>query len=304
MRSLRGEMFLLLTAFIWGTAFVAQSMGMDHIGAFTFNAARSFVGAFAVFIIVLVNDKIQNKDKSIDKKHNNKLYIRGGIICGLILFAASGFQQVGMQYTTAGKAGFITTLYIILVPIIGVFLKKKAGAKVWISTIIAIVGIYLLSIKEGLTIGIGDTYVICCALVFSFHIIVVDKYSSITDVIKMSCVQLIVCGVSSLAVAIIFENINIDGLIKTIGPILYTGVLSSGVAYTCQMIGQKDTKPAVASILMSLEAVFAALGGWIILNERLSIKELIGCVLVFIAVIITQIPDKREYIEDGNEIVS
>lgn len=304
MRSLRGEMFLLLTAFIWGTAFVAQSMGMDHIGAFTFNAARSFVGAFAVFIIVLVNDKIQNKNKSIDKKHNNKLYIRGGIICGLILFAASGFQQVGMQYTTAGKAGFITTLYIILVPIIGVFLKKKAGAKVWISTIIAIVGIYLLSIKEGLTIGIGDTYVICCALVFSFHIIVVDKYSSITDVIKMSCVQLIVCGVSSLAVAIIFENINIDGLIKTIGPILYTGVLSSGVAYTCQMIGQKDTKPAVASILMSLEAVFAALGGWIILNERLSIKELIGCVLVFIAVIITQIPDKREYIEDGNEIVS
>lgn len=304
MRSLRGEMFLLLTAFIWGTAFVAQSMGMDHIGAFTFNAARSFVGAFAVFIIVLVNDKIQNKDKSIDKKHNNKLYIRGGIICGLILFAASGFQQVGMQYTTAGKAGFITTLYIILVPIIGVFLKKKAGVKVWISTIIAIVGIYLLSIKEGLTIGIGDTYVICCALVFSFHIIVVDKYSSITDVIKMSCVQLIVCGVSSLAVAIIFENINIDGLIKTIGPILYTGVLSSGVAYTCQMIGQKDTKPAVASILMSLEAVFAALGGWIILNERLSIKELIGCVLVFIAVIITQIPDKREYIEDGNEIVS
>lgn len=304
MRSLRGEMFLLLTAFIWGTAFVAQSMGMDHIGAFTFNAARSFVGAFAVFIIVLVNDKIQNKNKSIDKKHNNKLYIRGGIICGVILFAASGFQQVGMQYTTAGKAGFITTLYIILVPIIGVFLKKKAGAKVWISTIIAIVGIYLLSIKEGLTIGIGDTYVICCALVFSFHIIVVDKYSSITDVIKMSCVQLIVCGVSSLAVAIIFENINIDGLIKTIGPILYTGVLSSGVAYTCQMIGQKDTKPAVASILMSLEAVFAALGGWIILNERLSIKELIGCVLVFIAVIITQIPDKREYIEDGNEIVS
>lgn len=304
MRSLRGEMFLLLTAFIWGTAFVAQSMGMDHIGAFTFNAARSFVGAFAVFIIVLVNDKIQNKNKSIDKKHNNKLYIRGGIICGLILFAASGFQQVGMQYTTAGKAGFITTLYIILVPIIGVFLKKKAGVKVWISTIIAIVGIYLLSIKEGLTIGIGDTYVICCALVFSFHIIVVDKYSSITDVIKMSCVQLIVCGVSSLAVAIIFENINIDGLIKTIGPILYTGVLSSGVAYTCQMIGQKDTKPAVASILMSLEAVFAALGGWIILNERLSIKELIGCVLVFIAVIITQIPDKREYIEDGNEIVS
>lgn len=304
MRSLRGEMFLLLTAFIWGTAFVAQSMGMDHIGAFTFNAARSFVGAFAVFIIVLVNDKIQNKNKSIDKKHNNKLYIRGGIICGVILFAASGFQQVGMQYTTAGKAGFITTLYIILVPIIGVFLKKKAGVKVWISTIIAIVGIYLLSIKEGLTIGIGDTYVICCALVFSFHIIVVDKYSSITDVIKMSCVQLIVCGVSSLAVAIIFENINIDGLIKTIGPILYTGVLSSGVAYTCQMIGQKDTKPAVASILMSLEAVFAALGGWIILNERLSIKELIGCVLVFIAVIITQIPDKREYIEDGNEIVS
>lgn len=302
MKAFKGEIFLLITALIWGTAFVAQSMGMDYIGPFTFNASRSFVGALAIYIIIVIS-KYFNKKNKIEEV-NNKLYIKGGIICGIILFGASGFQQVGMQYTTAGKAGFITTLYIIIVPIIGIFLKRKAGIKVWISVAIAVTGMYLLSIKDGFTIGSGDAYVLCCALVFSFHIITVDKYSSITNVVKMSCVQLIVCGTISLITAMIFENISISSISEAIGPILYTGVMSSGIAYTCQMIGQKYTKPSVSSLIMSLESVFAALGGWIILSETLSAKELTGCILVFCAVIIAQIPEARKQDIDGIKVMN
>lgn len=292
MRSFKGEIFLFITAFIWGTTFVAQSQAMDYIGPFTFNASRSFIGAIAVYIIINVSEYL-NKEKQQDKKENNRLFIKGGVICGMILFTSAGFQQVGLQHTDVSKAGFITTLYIIFVPIIGIFLKKKAGSKVWISVIIAMIGMYLLSIKDGFTIEFGDACILMCAFVFSFQIIIVDRYSSITNAVKMSCVQLTVCGIASFIAAIIFENISISKIMEAIYPILYAGFISSGIAFTFQMIGQQYTKPAVSSLIMSLESVFAALGGWLLLNEKLSQKELIGCALVFLAVIIAKMPTTK-----------
>ena len=291
MKQFRGALLLMFAALIWGTAFVAQSLGMDYIGPLTFNSMRNFIGALALTPVVLFLRKKQDPTKAPGAAANyRKTLLVGGLLCGTALAVASCLQQVGIKFTTVGKAGFLTALYIVIVPVFGLFLKKRVPTAVWISVVIAAAGTYLLSIKEGFSIGMGDLFVILCAVVYSVHILVIDHYSPMVSGVELSCVQFIVAGVLSGVIAFILETPNALDILRTAGPLLYTGVLSSGVAYTFQILGQKETPPAVASLIMSLESVFAALSGWLFLKEGMQGKELLGCVLVFTAVILAQIP--------------
>ncbi|MEG1427954.1 MAG: DMT family transporter [Oscillospiraceae bacterium] len=288
-RNLKGALMLLVASLIWGTAFVAQSMG-NSIGPFTFNAVRNFVGVICLVPVILFVESKRKKLHVEAVAKPNRVYIAGGVICGVALFGASSLQQIGLQFTSAGKAGFLTALYIVIVPILGLFFKKKVGVKIWISVGIAAVGTYLLSVKEGFSIEIGDVFLILCALVFSVHILLIDRYSPLTDAIKLSAMQFLTCAVISAVVALIFEHPQPMEILQVWGPILYAGIMSSSVAFTLQVVGQRDTPPAVASLIMSLESVFAVLAGWVILNEQLAPKEMFGCALVFLAVILAQIP--------------
>lgn len=291
--SIKGNFILMLTAFIWGTAFVAQSVGMDYVGPFTFITIRYIIGGiFLIPCIFLLNKFNKNSNKAANR-NNKHLYI-GGLACGIVLFTASGFQQIGMQYTTVGKSGFITALYVIIVPMMGLLFGKKVQKRVWFSVAIALVGLYLLCMKENLQVSKGDFLTLMCAICFSIHILVIDKFSPLVDGVRMSCIQFFVAGILGIIPMIIFENPNFEGLKQAYSPILYAGIMSSGVAYTLQIIGQRYTSPVMATLIMSLESVFAALSGWIILNEFLSIKEFIGCILVFAGIVIAQLPDKKE----------
>ena len=234
-----------------------------------------------------------------DVDGTRKDLIQGGIACGLLLFAASSLQQMGIQYTTAGKAGFITAFYIVFVPVLGIFLKKAAGWKVWMSVFLALIGLYFLCIKEGFSIGKGDIMIFACALVFAVHILVIDYYSPKVDGVKMSCIQFFVCGIASLPFMFLTETPQIGNILDARMPILYAGVMSCGVAYTLQILGQKHANPAIASLLLSMESCFSVLSGWIILGETLSAREGIGCVLMFVAIILAQLPDKREKLKNG-----
>lgn len=291
--SLRGESMLLLTAFIWGIAFVAQRVGGDIVGPFTFNAVRMFIGGFTLLpcIYLLRNKSTIKKEQAVTKKQllskNKKLYI-GGILCGAILFIAGSLQQIGLTYTTASKAGFITALYIIIVPILGIFLKKRPSITLWISILIALFGMYLLCITDGFKIATGDILIILCAFSFSVHILVIDYFSPFVDGVKMSCIQFFVCGLFSSIAMFLVETPHISFIFQAWIPLLYTGILSCGVAYTFQILGQKKVNPVIASLIMSLESVFSALGGWILLGESLSSRELIGCIFVFAAIILAQ----------------
>ena len=293
--SLRGESMLLVAAFIWGIAFIAQRVGGNMIGSFTFNAVRMLIGGFTLLpCIYLLRNKttIDNKPDVTKKQWINKnkqLYI-GGILCGIILFFASNLQQIGLSYTTASKAGFLTALYIIIVPIIGIFFKKYPSITLWISIFFALCGIYLLCITDGFNISTGDILVILSAFAFSIHILAIDHFSSYVDGVKMSCIQFFVCGFLSSIAMFLFETPVLSSILHAWMPLLYTGVLSCGIAYTFQILGQKNVIPSIASLIMSLEAVFCALGGWILLGETLTFKELIGCLLVFSAIILAQIP--------------
>jgi len=294
-RSLRGESMLLLTAFIWGIAFVAQRVGGDMIGSFTFNAIRMLIGGFTLLpcIYLLRNKSNIKEEKVVTKKqwlNNNKKLFIGGILCGIILFVASNLQQIGLSYTTASKAGFITALYIIIVPIIGIFFKKYPSITLWISILIALCGMYLLCITDGFNISTGDILVVLSAMSFSFHILAIDHYSSHVNCVKLACIQFFVCGFFSFISMFLFESPVLSSILQAWIPLLYTGVLSCGVAYTFQILGQKNVIPSIASLIMSLEAVFCAIGGWILLGESLSIKEMVGCILVFVAIILAQIP--------------
>lgn len=293
LKKFRGSLLLLIASFIWGTAFVAQSMG-SQLGAFSFVAARNMVGFLFLLIVILVVDKARNKADIKKPVLENKIYIKGGIIGGLALFVAMILQQVGLEHTSAGKAGFLTALYIVIVPIFGIALKKRVGLKIWISVVIATIGTYFLSVTEDFTIGIGDLAIILCAVVFSIHILIIDHYSPKTDAIKLSAVQFLVCSLICIVLAVILEKPTLDQILAVIGPILYAGIMSSGIAFTLQIIAQSETPPAVASLIMSLESVFAVLAGWVILNELLSSKEILGCVLVFTAVVLAQIPIKQK----------
>ena len=289
--SLKSSLLLFLAAFIWGVAFVAQSVGMDYMGPLTFNGARFLMGSLVLLPFVLLRRK-QNK-KAGRAPASLKTTIIGGVCCGLALCSAALFQQYGIMYTTVGKAGFITTLYIILVPFFGIFLKKRIPGKVWIGAVIAAAGMYLLWMSEGLALSRGDTLVFICAILFSVHILVIDHFSPMADGVELSCIQFLTAGVIGSIGAILFEQPTLKCLIDGIIPLAYAGILSSGVAYTLQVVGQKDMDPTVASLILSMESVFSALAGWMILHQKLSGRELFGCVLVFMAVILVQLPEKK-----------
>lgn len=291
LKQFRGALLLTLTALIWGTAFVAQSLGMDYLGPFTFNGVRNFVAAVGLLPVIAFLRRRQGEAEARGAAGNSRktLWV-GGVLCGLALGVASSLQQIGIQFTTVGKAGFLTALYIVIVPLLGLLLKKRVALPVWVSVVIAAAGTYLLSIQEDFTIAAGDLFVILCAVCFSVHILLVDRFSPSVNGVELSCIQFLVAGVFSTIVAFLVETPNVQDILRSWGPILYTGLISSGVGYTLQILGQKDTPPAVASLIMSLESVFAALSGWLLLGQGMTGREAVGCALVFAAVVLAQIP--------------
>lgn len=297
MKSLPGKnlSLLFLTAFIWGTAFVAQAVGMDHIGPLTFNMARSFVGGVALIPVCLVFARIKSPEQRQAEKKERKTLLLGGLCCGAALGVASALQQLGIQYTTVGKAGFITALYIVIVPILGLFLRKKVGVKLWVSVVIAVFGLYLLCMSGSLALQKGDFLVLLCAVVFSIHIMVIDYFSPKVDGVQMSCIQFFVAGILSAVGMLVMEGVpSPHALAVSWVPILYAGALSSGVGYTLQIIGQKGVNPTIASLVLSLESVISVLAGWVILHQSLSSREALGCVLMFCAIILAQLPEKKK----------
>ena len=304
-QEIAGVLCLGLTALIWGTAFVAQKSGLDYLGPFTFNGVRSLIGGLALLPCIVLIDVINGQKPSLFGScvsgERRLALIKGGVYCGVILGIASSLQQYGIKYTSVGKAGFITTLYIIIVPLLGVFFRRKVGLVMWFCSLLAIFGMYLLCFRGGGELNVGDGLVFLCSIVFSLHILLVDRFAPQADGVRMSCIQFWVAGVIATICALLFEQVVWRDLLNAKWPLLYAGVMSCGVAYTLQIVGQKSVHPVVASLLMSLESVFAALSGWVILHERLSATELLGCAIIFIAVIIAQLPTKNEGKQGNNE---
>ena len=299
-KKLRGNLMLTLTALIWGASFVAQSVGNELVGPFTFNAVRTLLGALTLLPVIALLDRLRGPQPArtvAEKRRAGKVLWLGGLCCGAALFAASTMQQVGISFTTAGKAGFITALYIVLVPILGIFLGKRAPRIVWLCVAVAVAGLFLLCVKENFSIGKGDLLVLCCALLFAVHILIIDHFSPLVDGVRMSCIQFLVAGLLGVPLMFWFETPTFSGILAAWVPICYSGILSCGVAYTLQIVAQKDTDPTIASLLLSLESVFAALSGWALLHETLTLRELLGCALVFAAIILAQLPPKTKEIQ-------
>lgn len=297
----RQVVFPIITAMIWGSSFVAQSTSTEHIGAFTFNAARSFVGFLALLVVVqifrMVRKEPEIQQTPEEKKAGRKGLVLGGICCGIALALACNLQQLGMVAgASAGKTSFITTLYVVLVPICGLFLKKRVSPTVWISVLLAVAGLYCLCIKDSFSIAPSDLLVMLCAFGYTLHILVIDYFTQKVDGVKMSCIQFLSCAVLSAILMLIFEHPTWADITPCIGSILYVGVFSSGVAYTLQILAQKDSNPTLVALLLSLESVFGAVSGAIFLHETMTGKELVGCVLMLIAVVLAQIefPSKKK----------
>lgn len=315
-KKLKGNFMLLLTAMIWGSSFVAQRAGMDYIGPFTFNCLRCLLGGLVLMPVILLLSRFDRANADSDSEGKNtgnpeatddpvmetvapgkkidRTLVLGGVSCGLVLFAASSLQQIGLVYTTAGKAGFITALYIVIVPVLGIFIGKKIRPVIWLCVGLSIVGLYLLCMTGGFSVERGDLLVLLCALGFALHILVIDYFSPKTDGIKMSCIQFWVCGIVSLPFLFLTETVDWSNILNCWLPICYAGILSCGVAYTLQIVAQKNTEPTVASLLLSLESVFAVLAGILVLHEQITPRELMGCLIVFIAIIIAQLPSREE----------
>ena len=296
----RNSCLLFLTACIWGSSFVAQSVGMDYIGPYTFNCLRFLIGSLVLLPVIFFSRhrKKDQKDRSKDRTLQKKEMLCGGIVCGVVLCVASTLQQIGIIYTTAGKAGFLTAMYIVLVPVLGLFLKRKAGLQLWISVGLALIGLYLLCMKGAFSLNGGDVLLILCAVGFSVHIMVVDYFSPKLDGMILSCIQFLVAGLISGIGMLLSEQFDWHMILLVAKPILYSGVLSCGVGYTLQVIAQKGLNPTVASLLMSLESVVSVIAGFLVLHEVLSGRELLGCVFMFAAVILAQIPVKRLVLAD------
>ncbi len=290
--NLKYNLLMMLAALIWGSAFVAQRVGMDFNGPYTFNCVRSFIGSLALLPVILTFGRA-GAVRQLATRGGRRDLLLGGLVCGTVLTASTLFQQVGLTGTSAGKAGFITAQYILLVPLFGLFLGKRTTWLLWFAVAIALVGMYLLCVKDGLQVEKGDLCVLCCAVGFAFHILVIDHFAKRVDGILLSCVQFVVCGFLSGVLMFALEKPAFGALLKGWIPLLYTGILSSGVAYTLQIITQKHLSPAIAALVMSLESVFAALAGWIVLHEKLSPREFVGCVLVFAATLLAQVPPRR-----------
>lgn len=280
----------MLGTFIWGMAFIAQSVGMETIGPFTFQAIRCMLGVIFLFLVTFFFDWKIGMRASLQKWNSKKLWI-SGIICGTALFAATSLQQVGLVYTAPGKAGFLTAMYIVLVPVLGIFVHRKPGINAVVSVLLALVGLYLLSFTDMGSINIGDILLSGCALAFAVQILLIDRFAPDLDGLRLNCVQSLV--VSLLSVPCIFlnrETVGLQTILDCWLPLGFAGIFSMGVAYSMQIIGQKRLDPTAASLIMSLESVFAALGGWLILHNTMTPSELTGCTLVFAGVIVSQVP--------------
>ena len=297
-KKMKSNILLLLTAFIWGSAFVAQKSGMDYIEPFTYNGIRTFIGGLVLIPVIIFFTKKNNRQNGTEEKvfdfEKDKIAIIGGICCGLALFVASSLQQFGVSYTTAGKAGFITTLYVVFVPILSLLLRKKVRPIMWVCVALGAVGLYLLCMTDAsFSLQFGDMLVLLCAVAFAVHILVIDHFSPKADGVKISCVQFLVSGVLGIICMFIFETPDIGNILACWLPILYAGVLSCGVAYTLQVVAQADADPTAASLILCLESVFAVISGAILLHESMSPRELMGCAVIFAAVIISNLPEKK-----------
>ena len=300
-KSIGGSLCLTLAALLWGSTFVAQEV--NTVGSFTFQGVRSMVGALFLLVLIAIITAIKKSKGTYVKptKEDNKNLLIGGVCCGLVLCLSMNLQQFGIALgSEAGKAGFITAMYILLVPVYGLFAKKRVGARIWSCIAVAVVGLFLLcmdlsQVKNGnfLVIGIGDFFVMLCAFSFALHIITVDKFVDKVDGVKLSFMQFVVAGSISLVLMFVFEQPTVSGIVKGAFPILYAGICSSGIAYTLQIVGQKNTPPVIASLLMSLESVFAVLTQIAVMGRLPSLQEAIGCIVMFAAIIIAQLPDKK-----------
>ncbi len=290
-KRLGADMLLLLTAAIWGFAFVAQRVGSQYVGALTFNGIRFALGSISLIPLIVYFDKRKKRD-GINENNNyvsTKRSILYGVLAGIALYTGATLQQTGLIYTTAGKAGFITGLYIVLVPVMGIFLKHKIDKSSWIGVAFAVVGLYLLSVNENFTIGYGDLLEVIGAVFWAAHILIIDYFSNKMDALKLSCIQFATCSILSLATALIFEKITISGISQALIPILYGGFLSVGIAYTLQVVAQKNAKPSHAALILSMESVFGAIGGAVILRETMSARGYIGCALILGGIFVSQI---------------
>ena len=280
-KQLRNSFLLLIAATIWGTAFVAQRSGMDYLGPFAFTFLRNMIGA-AVLIPVILMSK--------EKSESSKALIISGVLSGIALGLATCLQQYGMLYTSVGKAGFLTALYIIIVPVLGIFFKKKCPLVVWIAVVMAIIGVYLLCITEGFSINKGDIFEFLCAIAFAVQILIISKYSHRVNAYRFACIQFLTAGFFALIPMFIAgEGFTWAQIQMGWFPLVYTGVLSSGVAYTLQIVGERDLNPAAAALIMSLESCISAISAWLILGQSLSLREIIGCVIMFAAIILVQL---------------
>jgi len=293
---IRGNLILMITALVWGISFVSQSVGMDYIEPNTFGGIRSLLGGIVLIPVILVIDAGKKK-RGIYEKCDYKKLLLYGTICGALLCLAATLQTYGLKETTTAKSGFITALYIIFVAIGSVFTKKKIDAKLLSGVLLAVLGMYFLCLF-GTTINFcfGDFLTLLCAIVFSFHILAIDKFAPKTDGVKLACVQFLVCGILNCILMFLFEKPDINLILKCSSAILYSGVMSCGVAYTLQIVGQKHTDPTSASMIMSLESVFAALSGWVLLSEKMTLAQVAGCTLMFLAIILVQLPERKNYI--------
>lgn len=300
---MKNNALLVLTALIWGCAFVAQSVGMDYVGPFTFNMARFLIGAVVLLPVIWFMDRQKKNDASQgagavgsadgESTGDRKTLIVGGICCGTALAVASSLQQWGILFTTVGKAGFITAMYIVIVPLLGIFIGKKVRPLIIACVAVAVVGFYFLCMTESLRLGLGDFLVLLCAIAFSIHILVIDHFSPKVDGVKMSAIQFLTAAILSAVPTLMWEQPVFLEILRAWQPVLYAGVMSCGVAYTLQIVAQKNADPTVASLLLSLESVFSALAGWVLLGQGLRLKELFGCVLIFCAIILAQLPEKK-----------
>lgn len=290
----KGSLYLLLATVIWGSTFVAQSVGMDHVGPFTFQAIRCAMAVVGLLPFILFADRGKRDGQTFFSRFADKHLVKAGILCGIPLFFASNLQQLGLVEVDAGKSAFLTAMYIVFVPIIGLILGKKPSPMIPVSVVLAVAGLYFLSCMGVTSVSAGDLCLIGCAVAFAIQITMVDRFAPKVDALRLNCIQALVCAVLSAAVMVFTESPTWAGIRGSWWPMCYAGFLSMGVAYSLQIVGQKRLEASVASLIMSLESVFAALFGWLLLHERMTVWELLGCGLVFAAVILSQIqPHKK-----------
>lgn len=292
-KSLRSDLILLLAAIIWGFAFVAQRIGMDYIGPFTYTGVRFALGALVLLPLLAIRKRKPIQQVEGDTHGRKKIYLLQ-LVLGLLIFGGVSFQQYGLQYTTAGNAGFITGLYVVMVPVAGLFLGHKNKLSIWLGVLLAITGMYFLSVSADFTVNPGDYYVLVCAVVWTAHVLLVGYVAPRTDPIITALIQFVICSLLSLIIAFAVEEINLQAIIDAAWPILYGGVLSVGIAYTLQVIAQQKAHPAYASIILSLESLFAVIGGWFILSEPMTARIILGCVLMLGGMIVAQINQQNK----------